>query len=179
MGQRLVIVSSPLSGGVSFTPFRLSAVASALSVPGSWLFFLLWFCRFTVGSSGAVPRGNFWGSRGGWVFQFSTWFKFCLTFSLPFPWCSYPGLVVAPSPGFDFTSLVVWSLLAPRSWKPPCQSAPFSRSVALWRLCGTGYSPLLFPRVLRRPLAYGLTISPLPHYRWSRVHGQASAGLIC
>ena len=57
----------------SFTPFRLRPVASALSLPGSWLFFLLWICRFTVGSSGAVPRGNFWGSREGWVFQFSSW----------------------------------------------------------------------------------------------------------
>ena len=65
MGQRLVIVSSPLGGCVSFTPFRLRAVASALSLPESWLFFLLWICRFTVGSSGAVLRGNFWGSCEG------------------------------------------------------------------------------------------------------------------
>ena len=57
----------------SFTPFRLRSVASALSLPGSGLFFLLWICRFTVGSSGAFPRGNFWGSREGWVFQFSPW----------------------------------------------------------------------------------------------------------
>ena len=143
MGQRLVTVSAPLSGCVSFTPFRLSTVASALSLPRSWLFFLLWICRFTVGSSGAVPRGNFWGSRGGWVFQFSTWFEFCLTFSLSFTGCSHPGLVVASSPGFDFAGLVAWSLLAPRSWKAPSLSAPFSRSVTLWRLCGAGYSPPL------------------------------------
>ena len=45
----------------SFTPFRLRSVASVLPLPGSGLFFLLWICRFTVGSSGAVPRGNFWG----------------------------------------------------------------------------------------------------------------------
>ena len=57
----------------SFTPFRLRSVASALSLPESWLFFLLWICRFAVGSSGAVPRGNFWGSCEGWVFQFSSW----------------------------------------------------------------------------------------------------------
>ena len=37
--------SSPLGGCVSFTPFRLSSVASALSLPESWLFFLLWICR--------------------------------------------------------------------------------------------------------------------------------------
>ena len=141
MGQHLVIVSSSLGGCVSFTPFRLRAVASALSLLESWLFFLLWICRFTVGSSGAIPRGNFWGSREGWVFQFSPWFEFCLTFSLSFPGCSHPGLVVAPSPGFDFSGLVAWSLLAPRSWKPPSQSTPFSRSVAFWRLCCAGYSP--------------------------------------
>ena len=63
-----------------------------------------------------------------------------MTFSLSFPGCSHPGLVVAPSPGFDFSGLVAWSLLAPRSWKPPSQSTPFSRSVAFWRLCGAGYS---------------------------------------
>ena len=45
MGQRLVIVSSPLGRCVSFTPFRLSSVASALSLSESWLFFLLWICR--------------------------------------------------------------------------------------------------------------------------------------
>ena len=45
MGQRLVIVSSPLGGCVLFTPFRLSSVASALSLSGSWLFFLLCICR--------------------------------------------------------------------------------------------------------------------------------------
>ena len=41
-----------------------------------------------------------------------------------------------PSPGCDFTGLVAWSLLAPRSWKPPCQSTPFARSVVHWRWCG-------------------------------------------
>ena len=32
----------------------------------------------------------------------------------------------------------------------------------------------MFPRSLRRSLAYCLAALPLPHYRWSRVHGQAS-----
>ena len=59
MGKRLVTVSSPLGGCVSFTPFRFRLVASALSLPESWLFFLLWICRVIVGSGGAVPRGNF------------------------------------------------------------------------------------------------------------------------
>ena len=45
MGQRLVIVSSPLGGCVSFTPFWLGSVASALSLSESWLFFLLWICQ--------------------------------------------------------------------------------------------------------------------------------------
>ena len=45
MGQHLVFVSSPLGGCVSFTPFRLGSVASALSLSESWLFFLLWICR--------------------------------------------------------------------------------------------------------------------------------------
>ena len=45
MGQRLVIVSSPLGGCVSFTPFWLGSVASARSLSESWLFFLLWICQ--------------------------------------------------------------------------------------------------------------------------------------
>ena len=67
-----------------------------------------------------------------------------MTFSLSFPGCSQPGLVVAPSPGFDFTRLVIWSLLAPQSWEPPSQSSPFSRCVAFWRLCGaSGFPPCI------------------------------------
>ena len=84
-----------------------------------------------------------------------------------------------PSLGFDCTGLVAWSLLAPRSWKPPCQSTPFAHSVDLWRWCVRTTVSTLFPHLVRSTLAYGLTVSPLPHYRWSRVHGHASAGLIC
>ena len=133
MGQRLVIVSSPLGGCVSFTPFRLRAVASALSLPESWLFFLLWICRFTVGSSGAVPRGNFWGSREGWVFQFSPWFEFCLNFFLSFPGCSHPGLVVAPSPGFDFTGLVASGSSELEAGQPVHSVRSLRRSLAFVR----------------------------------------------
>ena len=103
--------------------------------------------------------------------------EFCLTLFLSFPGCSHPGLV-----GFHPLSGVtapVWSLLAPRSWKPPCRSTPFARSVVLWRWCGRTTVSTLFPHLVRNTLAYGLTVSPLPHYRWSRVHGHASAGLIC
>ena len=103
-----------------------------------------------------------------------------MTFSLSFPGCSHPGLVVAPSPGFDFAGLVAWSLLAPRSWKPPCQSGLFSRSVALWRLCGAGCSPPpLFPRVLRRALAYALTVSrPWTGLCWSHLLSLSSVGSV-
>ena len=91
----------------SFTPFRLRSVASALSLLGSGLFFLLlWICRFTVGSSGAFPRGNFWGSREGWVFQFSPW-GVLFDFVPVLPWVFSPGFGrVPPSPGCDFTGLV-------------------------------------------------------------------------
>ena len=151
MGQRLVIVSSPLGGCVSFTPFRLRSVASALSLLESWLFFLLWICRFTVGSSGAVPRGNFWGSREGWGLPVLSMVEFCLTFFLSFPGCSHLGLVGTPSPGFDFTGLIAWSLLAPRSWKPPSLSTPFARSIVLWRWCGADCSlPLVSSLIAAR-----------------------------
>ena len=67
-----------------------------------------------------------------------------MTSSLSFPGCSHPGLVLAPSPGFDFTGLVIWSLLAPRSWEPPSHSSPFSRCAAFWRLCGASGVPPCF-----------------------------------
>ena len=165
MGQHLVIVSSPLGGCVSFIPFRLRSVASALSLPESWLFFLLWICRFTVGSSGASPRGNFWGSREGWGLPVLSMVEFCMTFFLSFPGCSHPGLVGAPSPGFDFTGLVAWSLLAPRSWKPPSLSTPFARSIVLWRWCGADCGLPLVSSLIAAHFGlwpYGIAIAALP-----------------
>ena len=91
--------------------------------------------------------------------------EFCLTLFLSFPGCSHPGLVGAPSPGCDFTGLVAWSLLAPRSWKPPCQSTPFTRSVVHWRWCGAGDSlPLVSSLIAARfgLWPYSLAIAALP-----------------
>ena len=88
-----------------------------------------------------------------------------MTFSLSSPGCSHPGLVVTPSPGFDFSGLVAWSLLASQSWKPPSQSTPFARSIVLWRLCGAGYSlPLVSSLAAVRfgLWPYGLAIAALP-----------------
>ena len=91
--------------------------------------------------------------------------EFCLTFFMSFPGCSHSGLVGAPSPGFDFTGLVAWSLLAPRSWKPPSLSTQFARSIVLWRWCGADcshplVSSLIAARFGLRP--YGLAIAALP-----------------
>ena len=58
MGQHLVIVYSPLSGCVSFTPFRLSSVDSALSLSECWLFFLLWICQCYCRIQWRRPSGN-------------------------------------------------------------------------------------------------------------------------
>ena len=91
--------------------------------------------------------------------------EFCLPLFLSFPGCSHPGLVGAPFPGFDFTGLVAWSLLASRSWKPPSQSTPFARSVVLWRWCGADYSlPLVSSLIVVRfgLWPYGLAIAALP-----------------
>ena len=57
MGQHLVFVYSPLGGCVSFTPFRLGSVASALSLSESWLFFLLWICRYSLRKLLRFPCG--------------------------------------------------------------------------------------------------------------------------
>ena len=88
-----------------------------------------------------------------------------MTSSLSFPGCSHPGLVVAPSPGFDFTCLVVWSLLAPRSWEPPSQSSPFSRSVTFWCFARCELeSPLVSSLTVARLglCSYGLAIAAFP-----------------
>ena len=170
MGQRLVIVSSPLVGCVSITPFRLRSVASALSLSESWLFLLLWICQcVTVGSSGAVPRGNFWGSQEGWVFQFSPWIEFWLPPSLSFPGCSRPGFVVAPSHGFRLR----WSGRLVASGSSELGATQSVHSVLSLRHI------LAFVRCeLESPLVPSLTAARLGHCRWSRVHGWASAGLI-
>ena len=88
-----------------------------------------------------------------------------LTFFLSFPGCSHPGLVGAPSPRFDFTGLVAWSLLAPRSWKPPSLSTPFARSIVLWRWCGADCSLPLVSSLIAVCFVlwpYGLAIAALP-----------------
>ena len=186
MGQRLVIVSSPLVGCVSITPFRLRSVASELSVSESWFFLLLWICRcITVGSSGAVPRGNLrfpWGL--GLPVLSMDWFL--IDFFPVFPRGVFsPGVCrgslsqVSTSP--VWSAGCFWLLEAgsrPVGPLPSLASTSFSRFVIFWRLYGASWSPPLFPLSLRRALAYGLEVWPLPHYRWSRVHGRASAGLI-
>ena len=91
--------------------------------------------------------------------------EFCLTLFLSFPGCSHPGLVGTPSPGFDFTGLVAWLLLAPWSWKPPSQSTPFARSVVFWRWCGADYSLPLVSSLLAARFGlwpYGLAIAAFP-----------------
>ena len=95
-----------------------------------------------------------------------------------FPRVFAPGLSWLPLTGFDFAGLVAWLILAPRSRNPHSQSGPFSRFVTFWRLCEASWSPPLFPRSLWRSLASCLAALPLPYYRWSRDHGQSSAGLI-
>ena len=42
-----------------WTPFRLSSVASALSLSESWLFFLLWICRCSCRIRWRRPSRNF------------------------------------------------------------------------------------------------------------------------
>ena len=70
-----------------------------------------------------------------------------------------------PLPGFDFAGLVVWLLLARRSWEPASRSTPFSCSVTFWRLCGASWSPPLVPSLTAECLGLwpsGLAIAALP-----------------
>ena len=71
-----------------------------------------------------------------------------------------------PSLRFECTGLVAWSLLAPRSWKPPCQSTPFARSVVLWRWCVRTTVSTLFPHLVRSTLAYAIAALPRVSRPW-------------
>ena len=95
-----------------------------------------------------------------------------------FPWVFSPGVSWLSLTGFDFAGLVGCVILALWSWNLPSRSIPFSRFITFWRLCDASWSPPLFPRSLRCSLASCLAALPLPHYRWSRVHGRSSAGLM-
>ena len=67
------------------------SVALALSPSESGLFLLPWvWRRIAVGPHGAVPRGIYWGSHEGWVFQFSLDWEL-LASSLSFPESSHLG----------------------------------------------------------------------------------------
>ena len=55
--------------------------------------------------------------------------------------------------GFDFTGLVVWLFLAPRSLNPPSRSTLFARFFTFWRLCDASWGPPLFPHSWQRFLA--------------------------
>ena len=57
----------------SFTPFQLRSVASALSLLGSGLFFLLWSVGLLSDPVAPFLEEAFGCSREGWVFQFSPW----------------------------------------------------------------------------------------------------------
>ena len=70
-----------------------------------------------------------------------------------------------PRPHCDCSGLVAWSLLAPRSWKPPSQSTPFARSGVLWGRCGADGSLPLVSSLLAARFGlwpYGLAIAALP-----------------
>ena len=73
---------------------------------------------------------------------------------------SSPGLSWLPLMGFDFAGLVVWLLLAPRSWWPPGRSPCFLASSRSGVLCDASWGPPLFPRSLRRSLVSCLAALP-------------------
>ena len=109
-----------------------------------------------------------------------------MTLFLSFPECSHPGLVgVLPFPG---VTEPVWSLLAPRSWKPPCQSTSFARSVVLWRWCGADDSLPLVSSLSAEHFGlwpYGLAIAALPLVSrpwtglcWSHLLSLSSGGFV-
>ena len=75
-----------------------------------------------------------------------------LNSSLSSPGCSHPGLSWLSHTGFDFAGLVVWLLLAPRSWELPSRCTPFSRFVTFWHFVRCELEsplvPLLFAALL-------------------------------
>ena len=102
-----------------------------------------------------------------------------LTSSLFFPGSSHPGCHgslsrVSTSP--FWSTGWFWVLGAGIRPVGPLSSLASSHHILAFVRCELE-SPL-FPRSLRRSLASCLAALPLPHYRWSRVHGRSSASLI-
>ena len=85
-----------------------------------------------------------------------------MIFSLSFPGCSHPGLVVAPSPGFDFSGLVASGSSELEAAQPVHSVLSLRRILAFVR-CGL-QSPLVSSLTAARFgfWPYGLAIAALP-----------------
>ena len=101
-----------------------------------------------------------------------------LTSSLSFPGSSHPvchGSLSRVSTSPVWSTCWFWLLGAGIRPVGPLHSLASSYSGVCAMRVGV---PPLFPCSLWRSLASCLAAWPLPHYRWSRVHGRSSAGLI-
>ena len=95
-----------------------------------------------------------------------------------FPRVFSPGVVMLPLTGFrlHWSGLLVASGSSELGAAQSVHSVLSLRHILAFVRCELE-SPL-FPCSLRRSLANCLAALPVPHYRWSRVHGWSSAGLI-
>ena len=171
--------SSPLDGCVYSLRFRLSSVASALSLLGSWDFLPPLAVSLLSDTVAPFLEETVRSSRRFYVFQSSTWWS-----SVGLSSYTLLGVLARVWSGLSLSRVGLhWSghLLASGS-SGLVAALPVHSGCALRRSLAVGRAVVsLHPASSRSAGHFGSdrTVSPLPHYCWSCVHGHASAGLLC
>ena len=171
--------SSPLDGCVYSLRFRLSSVASALSLLGSWAFLPPLSVSLLSDSVAPFLEETVRSSRRFYVFQSSTWWS-----SVGLSSYSFLGVLARVWSGFSLSRVGLkrsGRRLASGS-SGLVAALPVHSGCALHRSLAVGRAAISLHPVSSRSAGHfgsDRTVSPLPRYCWSRVHGHASAGLIC
>ena len=171
--------SSPLDGCVYSLRFRLSSVASALSLLGSWAFLPPLSVSLLSDTVAPFLEETVRSSRRFYVFQSSTWWS-----SVGLSSYTFLGVLARVWSGFSLSRVGLHQsgrLLASGS-SGLVTALPVHSVCALRRSLAVGRAVVSLHPVSSRSAGHfgsDRTVSPLPHYCWSRVHGHASAGLLC
>ena len=171
--------SSPLDGCVYSLRFRLSSVASVLSLLGSWAFLPPLSVSLLSDTVAPFLEETVRSSRRFYVFQSSTWWS-----SVGLSSYTFLGVLAGFWSGFSLSRVVLHrsGRLLASGFSGLVAALPGNSGCALRRSLAVGRAVVSLHPVSSRSAGHfgsDRTVSPLPHYCWSRVHGHASAGLLC
>ena len=161
--------SSPLDGCVYSLRFRL----------GSWAFLPPLSVSLLSDTVAPFLEETVRSSRRFYVFQSSTWWS-----SVGLSSYTFLGVLARVWSGFSLSRVGLHRsgrLLASGS-SGLVAALPVHSGCALRRSLAVGRAVVSLHPVSSRSAGHfgsDRTVSPLPHYCWSRVHGHASAGLLC